>query len=230
MNLGSDLGERAGSDEAVMRFVDSASVCCGAHAGSPELAVRTARRCLELGLEVGAHPGYPDPAHFGRVELEMELEELESSVRSQVAMLLQAFPVAYLKPHGALYHRCRSDAAAADAVARVAAEADLGLIAQPGSELLAAAARAGLPAYREGFADRAYLPGGELVPRGKPGSVLGPAAAAEQAVRLATTGEVDTLCVHGDSPDAAAVAEAVRRALIEAGIATAALRSRPPEH
>ncbi|MGH7777263.1 MAG: LamB/YcsF family protein [Candidatus Dormibacterales bacterium] len=212
IRLSCDLGEGSGADEEILPLVDVASVCCGAHAGSPELAVWTARLCLRAGVEVGAHPGYPDRAGFGRRELGLGAGVVEGTVREQVGLLARAEPLA--------------DPAAAGAVARVASEHWVALVAEPGSELLAAAARLGLAGRREGFADRAYLPRGGLVPRTRRGSLLSPCAAAGQALRLARTGGVDVLCIHGDSPDALAVASAVRRALEGAGLIAG--RTPPP--
>jgi UPF0271 protein len=226
MNLNSDLGEGAGEDEAILACVDSANIACAAHAGSISITVAAARRCRELGIEVGAHPGYDDRDSFGRLECDLTAGEIEALVAFQVAGLAAVVPIAYIKAHGALYHRCQGDPAAADAVARVARSQGVGLLGQPGFELLAAAKRAGIPAYREGFADRLALPDGRLAPRGTPGALLDAPHAAEQAVRLARSGLVDSICVHGDSPGAGLVAAAVRRALREAGIATAPLARR----
>jgi UPF0271 protein len=216
--LNADVGEGAGEDEAVLACVDSASVACGVHAGSATVAIATARRCRELGVEVGAHPGYDDRTRFGRVELPLTAEDIESLVAFQVSALAAVAPIAYLKPHGALYHRCQHDPAAADAVARVARSHGVGLMGQPGFEIVAAAGRAGIPAHREGFADRLILADGSLAPRSRPDALLSPAAAAEQGLRLARSGEIDTICIHGDTPGAGAIARAVRAALNEAGI------------
>lgn len=132
--------------------------------------------------------------------------------------------IAYIKAHGALYHRAQADPAAAAALVRVAARHGVGVVGQPGFGILAAAAEAGVPGYREGYADRAYLPDGSLRPRGEPGAVLGPEEAVAQAIRLARTGEFDTICVHGDSPGSERVAAAVKRGLAEAGFTTRPLR------
>jgi UPF0271 protein len=223
LNLNSDLGEGAGEDEAILAHVDSASVACGVHAGSVSITIATAARCRALGREVGAHPGYDDPAGFGRAELGMTAQEIEELVAFQVAGLAAVVPIGYVKPHGALYRRCQLDAAAADAVARVARKHGVGVVGQPSFELVAAAQRAGIPGYREGFADRLHLPDGSLAPRDQPGSVLEPLRAAEQGARLALTGRFDTICVHGDTPGAARVVAAVREALRAAGIATGPL-------
>ncbi len=155
-------------------------------------------------------------------------EDLADLVRFQVGGLAAIARIGYIKAHGALYHHCQASAEAADALARVAAEFGVGLMGQPGFEILAACVRAGIPGYREGFADRAYLPDGRLAPRSQPGSVLAPEVAAEQAVRLARSGRYDTICIHGDSPGAAQVARAVREALRAEGIPTGPLRGADP--
>jgi len=226
MNLNADLGEGAGADDAILPQIDSANVGCGVHAGSASITISTALKCRKLGIEIGAHPGYDDRAGFGREERGLSPDEIEALVTFQVAALASVVPIAYVKPHGALYHRSQNDPAAADAVARVAKAHSVGLVGQPGLELLAAARRAGVPAYREGFADRLLLPDGSLAPRTQPGAVLDAAAAAMQAVRLARSGRYDTICIHGDSPGAAEVAAAVRSALREAGVETGLLAGR----
>lgn len=225
MNLNSDLGEGAPEEGAVLACIDSANVACGVHAGTVSTAIATARRCRSLGVEVGAHPGYDDRERFGRAELELGAEEIEALIAFQVAALAAVVPVAYIKPHGALYHRCQRDPAAAEALVRVAARYGAGVMGQPGTETIAAAARSGVRAYREGFADRLLLPDGSLAPRGQAGAVLDAEHAAEQAVKLARSGDVDSICVHGDTPGAGRIAVAVRAALRTAGIETAPLKA-----
>jgi 5-oxoprolinase (ATP-hydrolysing) subunit A len=226
VNLNADLGEGSGADEAILGFVDSANIACGAHAGSISIAIATAWRCLERGVEVGAHPSYEDRAGYGRIEKSLSAKEIEALVGFQVAGLAAIAPIAYVKPHGALYHRSQRDPEVADAIVRVARKHGVGIVGQEGFELAAAAARAGVAVYREGFADRMLLPDGSLAPRSHPGAVLSAMQAADQALRLARSERFDTICVHGDTPGAPAVAAAVRRALDDAGIKTAPLRAR----
>jgi len=226
LNINSDLGEGAGEDEAILAHVDSACVCCGVHAGSVSISIHTVARCHALGVEVGAHPGYDDRPNFGRVEVPISVEEIEALVAFQVAGLAALGPLAFIKLHGAVYHRCQTDRAAADAVARVAKRHGAGLVGQPGFEIVAAASRAGIPAYREGFADRRMLPDGSLAPRHEAGSVLEPERAVEQALQLARSGRYDTICIHGDTPGAAQIVAAVRRAFAAAGITTSRLAGR----
>lgn len=223
MNLNADIGEGAGEDEAILACVDSANVACAVHAGSASISIATAWRCRKLGVEVGAHPGYDDRAGFGRVDRSIAADEIEALIAFQVAGLAAVVPIAYVKPHGALYHRCQRDPAAADALARVARSHGVGLVGQPGFEIEAAARRAGIAAHREGFADRLILPDGSLAPRSQAGALLDASRAAQQAVSLARSGRFDTICVHGDTRGAGQVAAAVRAALRGAGIETAPL-------
>ena len=224
INLNSDLAEGAGHDEEILACIDSANVCCGVHAGSLSETIRIARRCRELGVEIGAHPGYDDRQSYGRVETGIGITDYEALVAAQVAAIAAVVPIAYIKAHGALYHRGQADPEAAAALARVAARHGVGLVGQPGFLILPAAKEAGVPGYREGFADRAYLPDGRLMPRDRPGAVLAPDAAVEQAIRMAGSGDYDTICVHGDSPGSERVAGAIRSGLVAAGITTAHLR------
>lgn len=223
VNLNADLGEGAGDDEAILAQVDSASVGCGVHAGSASISIATVSRCRALGVEVGAHPGYDDRANFGRVEVPLSVAEIEALVTFQVGGLAAIGPIRFVKPHGALYRRCQHDRAAADALARVAKQHGVGLIGQPGFEIVAAAQRAGIPAYREGFADRLVLSDGSLAPRHEPGAVLEPRRAVQQAVDMAKSGRYDTICIHGDTEGAAQVATRVREGLRLAGITTGPL-------
>ena len=225
MNVNSDLGEGAPDEDAILACIDSASIGCGVHAGSASITIATAFRCRALDIQIGAHPGYDDRAGFGRVEMPLSAEDIEALIGFQVAGLAAVVPVAYIKPHGALYHRCQRDPDAADALARVAKRHGVGVMGQPGLEIIEAAGRAGIPGYREGFADRLMLPDGSLAPRSQPGAVLSPGDAARQAVDLGLSGRFDTVCVHGDSAGAGQIAARVRQALRESGITTAPLGS-----
>jgi UPF0271 protein len=195
---------------------------------------RAVALALAAGARIAAHPSYPDRARFGRERLAMDEAALRDTVRAQCAALRAAAEaagarVALVKLHGALYH----DAASDPILARAALDGALaglclrgsgpaggiGVVGPPWGLLSDEARARGLGYAREGFADRAYTAEGRLVPRGVPGAVLtDPAACAAQAVRLAEAGGVDTLCVHGDSPGAAAVAAAVRGALAARGL------------
>ncbi len=224
MNLSADIGEGMPTDDELLGYLDSASICCGDYAGSPAIMAEAVRRCLELNREVGAHPGYADPANFGRVETGLSAAGIETLIRTRVTAMAELAPVAYIKPHGALYHRCQSDPEAAAALCRVASDLGAAVVGQPGLGILAAARGFGIRAYREGFADRAYRRNGELVSRDRPNAVLRPDEAAAQALALATSGAYDTVCIHGDSPGAVAVARAVRASLSRIDLPTGPLR------
>ena len=222
----SDMGEGVGDDDALLGVVSSANIACGMHAGNPSVMRRTVRAAKAAGVAIGAHPGFPDPEGFGRRDMSMPPAEIEDSVLYQIAALAgmaaaEGASLAHVKPHGALYNMAAKDAAMAGAIARAIAEVDraLVMVGLPGSALERAAAEAGLRFAAEGFADRAYAPDGSLVPRSTPGALItDPALAAEGALRMARAGRVATICIHSDTPHAAAIGAAVRRALDEAGV------------
>jgi 5-oxoprolinase (ATP-hydrolysing) subunit A len=242
LDLNSDLGEgfgawRLGDDDALLGIVSSANVACGFHAGDPSIMRRVCEGAAARGVAVGAQVSYRDLAGFGRRFIDVEPSQLADEVLYQVGALeacarAAGTRVAYVKPHGALYNAAVRDAGQAGAVADgVRAFGPLPVLGLPGSELLAAAERAGLEPVAEAFADRGYTPEGTLVPRSRPGALLEDAAAAvERAVRLATEGEVvavdgtvlrtpaRSLCVHGDTPGAVELARAVRDGLAGAGV------------
>lgn len=243
IDLNSDVGEsfgrwELGDDERVLQVVTSANVACGFHAGDAS----TLRQCCEIaarhGVVVGAQVGYRDLAGFGRRFVDYDPVELADDVTYQIGALealarVAGTRVAYVKPHGALYNATvHHDAQARAVVAAVRAyDPSLPVLGLPGSRLLAAAEEAGLRTVREAFADRAYTSEGTLVPRTEPGSVLSdPDEVAARVVRLVTEGtlvaadgsvvrvEADSVCVHGDSPGAVAMAAAVRDALAAQGV------------
>lgn len=246
IDLNSDLGEGAGTEAAVMPLISSVNIACGAHAGDPVTMRATLALALALGVRIGAHPGYRDPANFGRRSLDLPSAALAADLTEQI-VALQAMAaeagarVAHVKAHGALYNQGERDEAIADLIARTVAAIDrsLAVVATPGSAMARAAVRAGVPLVREGFIDRAYEPDGTLRSRALPGAmVLDPASAAAQALGFvrgggvrATDGSflalaVDSLCIHGDSPGAVEIARAVRTAFAEAGITVRAPESR----
>jgi UPF0271 protein len=251
IDLNADVGEGfgpwpMGDDEGLIPVVSSVNVACGFHAGDPVVIARTIGVALRAGVAVGAHPGYPDLAGFGRREMELSADELETALVYQIGAVEALARAAgtelrHVKPHGALYNRAARDPETAVIVARAvrAVSADLVLVGLTGSASLDAGRAAGLGVAAEAFADRAYEPNGSLRSRRLDGALIGdPAAAAARAVRLVVDGEVeatdgsllrldaDTLCIHGDTPGAAVIARAVRAALQAAGVAIAPLLRR----
>ena len=238
IDLNSDVGESIGDDEGVMPFVSSANIACGFHAGNPQVMGSTVQLAQSLGVAVGAHPSFQDREGFGRREMQLSTAELETLVAYQIgalAVVANALGarLSHVKPHGALYNMAARDASMADAIARAVQTVDpsLVLFGLSGSQLVAAGERAGLAVASEVFADRGYRADGSLAPRGTPGAVLTSVAdVAQRAVMMATGQGVvsvdgttihvkaDTICIHGDTPGAAALARAVRVALTGAGI------------
>lgn len=230
IDLNADLGESfgrwtLGDDDALMPFITSANVACGFHAGDPSTLRRTCAAAVEHGVVIGAQVGYPDLAGFGRRFMEMSANELTDAVIYQIAALdglarVAGSAVRYVKPHGALYnaivHHAVQAAAVVDAVATY--DRTLPLMGLPGSSVEAAASAAGLRFVHEGFGDRAYTSERRLVPRNEPGALLtDPADVARQASVLVGW-DVESICIHGDSPGAVASAAAVRAALTELGL------------
>jgi UPF0271 protein len=243
IDLNSDLGEslgvwRLGDDESMLELVTSANVACGFHAGDPSTLRAVCNAAVHNRVAIGAQVSYPDLLGFGLRYLDMDPHELRDAVLYQLGALdafaqVAGAEVAYVKPHGALYHATIEGAAQADAVVAAAAEYDpsLAVLGAPHSCLLEASERAGLEPVVEAFADRAYLRDGRLVPRSEPDAlVLDAGEVAARAVRLATEHEavsddgtivqvaVRSLCVHGRTPGAVGLARAVRDALDAAGV------------
>ncbi|WP_285704527.1 5-oxoprolinase subunit PxpA [Microtetraspora sp. NBRC 16547] len=243
IDLNSDLGEGfgpwpLGDDDALLSIVTSANVACGFHAGDPTIMRRTCETAVERGVAIGAQVGYRDLVGFGRRFIEVPPRELADDVLYQIGAL-EAFAraaggrVGYVKPHGALYNAIVRHEEQAEAVVAAVRAYDPGLpvLGLPGSAWLRRAERAGLTVVTECFADRAYTPDGTLVPRDRPGALVhDPVAVAERCVRMARgepiadiggdplTVRGESICVHGDSPNAVAVARAVRGALLAAGV------------
>jgi UPF0271 protein len=218
VDLNADLGEEVTDDAGLLAVVTSANVACGFHAGTRQTMTFACAEAARRGVVVGAQVSYRDRVNFGRVAHDLPSGELRDQVAEQVATLweiahAEGTSVAYVKPHGALYHRVTRDGEQAAAV--LAGSAGLAVLGFPGSLLLELAAVAGRPSYDEGFPDRGYVDG-TLIERGEPGALLTDGdEIASHAVALAPG--VASLCVHGDSPDAVAHAHAVRRALEAAG-------------
>lgn len=247
IDLNSDLGESLGAwtmgdDAAMLSIVSSANVACGFHAGDAAGILQTLRAAAERGVAVGAHVAYPDLAGFGRRNMDVASSDLQADVVYQIGALQGLAKVAgtrvrYVKPHGALYNTIAHDRRqAGDVIAAVRAiDPTLVLVALAGAPLVDWAREAGLTVVAEAFADRAYTPEGTLVSRREKGAVLhDPDAVAARMLRLAQEGVVqaidgstvrvqaDSICVHGDSPGAVAMARQVRQVLEQAGVAVQA--------
>jgi 5-oxoprolinase (ATP-hydrolysing) subunit A len=244
IDLNSDLGEgfgdyRLGDDAAMLGIVSSVNVACGFHAGDPHIMADTFAAAKHRGVAVGAHPGYPDLQGFGRRLIPYTTGEIERLVAYQIgaAMALASLAghrITHVKAHGALANLAADEADVALAVVRAAkaAASELVVLAIAGTEIERAAERMGMRVAREIFADRAYTPTGRLVPRKEPGAVIhDPQAAAARVLEMLRSGAliavdgtrvpvgIDSICVHGDTAGAVAIAAAVREAVTGAGFA-----------
>lgn len=230
-----------------MPLISSANIACGGHAGNDNSMRTTVELALRNKVAIGAHPGYPDREHFGRVAMDIPARELIESIRRQLDSLISIAGrmggrVTHVKAHGALYNQGERDAAIARSIIFGVQAAtgghELVIVAPPGSAMLDEAQGMGMKVAREGFVDRAYEPDGTLQSRSIAGSVLShPAEAVRQALSFVKDGgvtaidgsflklQVDTLCVHGDTPGAADIARAVRDALNSAKVKVAPFRS-----
>ncbi len=242
IDLNCDLGEgfgdwRMGDDGAMLAIVSSVNVACGFHAGDPQIMAETFAAAKQAGVAIGAHPAYPDLQGFGRRPLPYSPREIERLIAYQLGAAigvaaLAGHRITHVKAHGSLANRATEDAPAADAIARAVKSIDptLVILAIAGTEIEHAAERCGMKAAREIFADRAYTTAGNLVPRSEPGAVIhdfNVAAARvlamlEAGAIIAVDGTkvpvgIDSICVHGDTPGAVAMALAVRKALTGAG-------------
>ncbi len=243
IDLNADLGEgfgvwRLGDDDALLDVITSANVACGFHAGDPATMRQVCVSAAARGVAVGAQVGYRDLVGFGRRRIDVDASELAADVLYQIGALdacarAAGIRVSYVKPHGALYNTAVDDPVQAGAVAEAIAayDAALPLLGLPGSSLADAAADAGLPFVAEGFADRAYLADGRLMPRNRPGSVLEDAdevsaRAVEMAVHRRVSAadgtvlalEAQSLCLHGDTAGAVRLAQLTRQRLADAGV------------
>lgn len=233
-----DLGEGCGNDAAIVPLVSSASIACGGHAGDAATMRETVTLCQQHDVAIGAHPSFEDRANFGRRELTLAPVDVQASVLRQVqamASVCEALgaQLRHVKPHGALYNLAARDRQIADAIAFATRACDpaLALYALSGSCLAEAGRAMGLRVAEEAFAERRYDAGGQLAPRGTPGAVIEDLGTALAQVRMllregcvvARDGSrvrlrADTLCLHGDRPDAVAFAQALRTALESEGV------------
>jgi UPF0271 protein len=235
IDLNCDMGELddAQHEAALMQYITSANIACGGHAGDEHTMERTARLALDGGVRIGAHPGYPDRANFGRVEIPMTGEEIELTVYRQIVRLDAVVRrvggrIIHVKPHGALYNVAVRDADVARAIANAAARWNRSaiLFGLAGSAMLEVWSGMGMTVAGEAFADRRYEPDGSLMSRRKAGSLLSVDEAAEQAALLATEGVIvaadgsripiafDTICIHSDMEGAVERLRAVRARLM----------------
>ena len=226
-DLNCDLGELddAALEARLMEEITSANIACGGHAGDDETMERTVRLALARGVKVGAHPGYPDRANFGRLEMAMRADEIENTVARQIGRLEAVVTplgatIVHVKPHGALYNLAARDRAVARAIGKAVRQWSplAAMFGLAGSAMLDVWREMGLRVAAEGFADRRYEADGTLRSRRLPGALItDPAEAAAQALRLARAGAVETICVHGDTPGAPEILRACRTALQSVG-------------
>jgi UPF0271 protein len=223
IDLNCDMGELedAAHEAALMEYITSANIACGGHAGDEATMERTVRLALKRKIHIGAHPGYPDRANFGRIEMAMTVEEIERTVCVQIERLDAVVrrlggAIVHVKPHGALYNVAVRNQEVARAIGRGVARWNRGVpvFGLAGASMLDVWRGMGLAAVGEGFADRRYEPDGSLRSRQFPDALItGPQEAAAQAVHLARCGAVETICVHGDTPGAVEILKACREAL-----------------
>jgi UPF0271 protein len=243
VDINCDMGEsfgiyRLGFDEEMMSHITSANIACGFHAGDPIVMERTVELAKNHGVGVGAHPGFPDLVGFGRRSMELTPQEVRNDLIYQVGALsafarIQGLSLQHVKPHGQLYNVAAKDEPLTRAIceAILSLEKNLILVALSGSKMAEIASKRGLKVAREAFADRAYHRDGSLVSRKREGSVIhDPQKVAERVIRMVQEGkiqsiegdlidlEVDSICVHGDTPGAAQLAQTIRRHLEESGI------------
>jgi UPF0271 protein len=244
IDLNCDIGEGSGNDEEILPHVTSINIACGYHAGDPATMRKTVGLAIDHGVAIGAHPGLPDRANFGRREMSVTPQEIYDLVLYQ-AGALAAFAraagdaVTHLKPHGALYNMAAKDAAIAQAIAEATRDFDHAciLVGLAASELIKAGENAGLRTASEAFADRTYQADGSLTPRDSVDALIHhSAAAAERVLKMVLHSAVtsqqgteipllaDTICIHGDSPAAADMAKTIHERLQQAGIEVKPMR------
>src|SRR6266581_4689017 len=248
IDLNCDMGELPeaiadGTQEALLRSITSANVACGGHAGDEHTMKTTIEQALRWKLAIGAHPGYPDRANFGRLELKLPAEMIAESVFEQVRALAEIAAacgarLAHVKPHGALYNQAVRNRELAEAIAKGVARwsRDVVLVGLAGSPMLDVFREAGLAVAAEAFADRRYEPDGTLRSRKFEDALIrDPAEAGRQALRIVEQGMViarggaevavnaQTICIHGDTPGAPGIAATVAQTLRQAGVTLSAL-------
>lgn len=226
IDINCDMGEipallADGTQDRLLEYVTSVNISCGAHAGDPDTIEQTIRAAHLRQVNIGAHPGYPDPANFGRIALDMTPAQVSDTVFDQLKCFEEiavkcGASITHVKPHGALYNSAAKDRALAQAIADGIARwrPHIPVMGLAGSLMLDVFRAAGFTPLAEAFADRAYEPDGTLRSRQLPGAMIhSPAEAAAQALRLAQSGTVDTICIHSDTRGSVDIAAAVRAAL-----------------
>jgi len=242
VDLNADLGEGAGHDEEVLEFVSSANIACGFHAGDATSILESISAAQKRGVAVGAHPSFPDRPNFGRTEMSLPDGEIYSLLVYQIGAFQALTRAAgaqmnHVKAHGALYNMAARDRSLADVIVDAVAAFDprLLLFVPPGSVFERAATERDLPIAREVFADRNYMPDGTLVSRSSPDAfVHNPIEAAERVIRMLREHKVraingadvavtaETICVHGDNPEAVAFVQKLRERLTREKVVIAA--------
>lgn len=238
MDINCDIGEGCGNDAELMRYISSANIACGFHAGDEATMRRTVELALENGVAVGAHPGYRDRENFGRTEMDLSRDEVKSLIFEQLEALKaecdrQGAKIRHVKPHGALYNRAAKNGDLAKVLAEAVSEFDKDLIfyGLSGSLMIGEAEKVGLKSASEVFADRSYQSDGTLTPRSQPNSLIFEIeTSVTQVLDMVKYGRVrsndaimvpikaETICVHGDGPQAVELVTNLRRALTSAGI------------
>jgi UPF0271 protein len=243
IDLNADLGEGMGTDDELLAIVSSASIACGGHAGDADMIRTALMGCKANGVRVGAHPGFADKANFGRTRLHVDADTLRSQLQSQLLLIHSiaaqvGVEIAYFKLHGALANMAAEDYAFALGVLESiqAVDPEIDILALDASQQVYAADALGIPVMLEAYADRAYTPEGQLVPRSVPGALIHETkAVVDRCLQLARYGEITaidgtvfrssarSICIHGDTPGAVQMAAQIRAALEAAGVTIAAL-------
>lgn len=238
IDLNADLGEGAPYDRELLALVSSANISCGVHAGDPDTIATAIRLAMAHGVSIGAHPSFPDRENYGRTPMQLPFPRLRVHLLYQLGAIdalvkAQGTRLAHVKPHGALYNQAAEDRQLAEDLVMIVQEFDasLALVGQSGGELFYATRQVGMRFIAEAFADRRYTSAGTLLPRNDTRAVIhDPQQALAQAMEIITDGfvtavdgsrvpvEADTLCLHGDTPEALVFAQTLRAAFAEAGI------------
>ena len=232
IDLNCDLGEGIGNDKAIMPYITSANIACGFHAGDEQTMRETLRLAKRFGVNAGAHPSWNDRENFGRKEMNILPEDAEKLVFEQIQILAaiakeERVTLTHVKPHGALYNQSSKDVELATAIARAVktSSVDLILVGLAGSRSVEAGREMGIRVAAEGFPDRGYNADGSLMSRLLPGAIIeSPEEVARHAIELVKTGRMDTLCLHGDHPNAAENAKMLREVLEKNGVEVRGLK------